>query len=122
MANSRVLYAVVAAGLALAAWHGYFAWRAIAMFDDQEPLTSWLAVTLGPALTLAGAIVAVSRPVAGGATVLAAGVLSAAAFLAGERGWTDYVPPYLLKFTLPVLAVGCALIVVGRIRTEGRKE
>jgi hypothetical protein len=118
--DRAMLYAAVAAGIAVASWHGYFAKRAIALFDANEPLTSWLTVALGPALTLAGSLLALFRRVAGGVAVMAAGFLSAAAFLVGEHGMSEYVPPYLLKFTLPMVAVGAALVALGVWRPRSR--
>lgn len=112
--NRAALFAVVIAGIALAVWHSSIAMEAIFVFENNEPITSWLAVALGPLLTLIGCVVAIFRRLAGGLTVVAGDVLSAAAFLIGEGGITEYVTPYLLKFTVPMLAVGVVLMVLAR--------
>jgi hypothetical protein len=112
--NRGALFAVVVAGIALAVWHASVAMEAIFVFRNNEPITSWLALALGPALTLAGCVLAVFRRLAGGLTVVAGGVLSAVAFLIGEGGITEYVTPYLLKFTVPMLVIGVGLIGLAR--------
>jgi hypothetical protein len=111
------LLAAVAAGIAVAAWQTSVAMEAIFVFRNNEPVTSWLAVGLGPLLTLLGCILALFHRLAGGITVIAGGLLSAIAFLIGEGGVTEYLPPYLLKFTAPILIVGAVLLLLSRWRT-----
>jgi hypothetical protein len=111
------LLAAVVAGIAVAVWQTSVAMEAIFVFRNNEPATSWLAVGLGPLLTLLGCILALFHRLAGSITVIAGGLLSAIAFLIGERGVTEYLPAYLLKFTVPILIVGAVLFLLSRWRT-----
>jgi len=113
--ESRVaLFAAVIVGLVVAGWHTTVAMQAMFVFRENEPLTSWLALVPAPLLTVIGCIVAVFQRLAGGITVIAGGLIAAVAFLVGEGGITEHVAPYLLTFTTPVVAIGVALILLGR--------
>jgi hypothetical protein len=117
MKRAAVVAAVIV-GLVIATWHVTVAVKALFVFRENEPLTSWLALFLGPGLTVLGCLLAFVRPFAGGATVLAGGLLGAAAFLIGEGGRTEYIRSYFLQFTAPMLAIGIALIALSVLRTH----
>ena len=112
--NRVGLFAAVIAGMAVATWQTTVAMEAIFVFRNDEPITSWLALCLGPLLTVVGCVVAYFHRLAGGITVLAGGLLSAAAFVVGEAGVNEYLMPYLLQFTLPVIVVAIVLLVLAK--------
>jgi len=112
--HRAVFFAAIAAGITVAVWHATIAMTAIFLFRNNEPFTSWLAVGLGPLLTVIGCAIALFHRLTGGAVVLAGGLLSAVAFLIGERGVTESLAPYLLKFTAPVLVVGAVLLLLSQ--------
>jgi hypothetical protein len=86
----------------------------LAMFVTS--LSSWLALVIGPFLTIAGCVVGILRPAVGGAVVLVGGLSGTLTFLLHEEGINEHVLPYLLIFTLPICIVGSALILVARWR------
>ena len=113
------LFGAVVAGLLLAAWHLAIARQALFVFREDEPVTSWLALLLGPALTVLGCLLAFFRPIAAGVVVVMGGLVSAAAFIIGDGGLTEHTTAYVLQFTAPMLAVGIALVLLARRSAYG---
>jgi hypothetical protein len=113
MKRAALLGAVVV-GLVLAAWHLAIARQALFVFREGEPVTSWLALLLGPALTVLGCLLALFRPIAAGVVVVTGGLASAAAFIVGDGGLSEHTMAYVLQFTAPMLAIGIALMLLAR--------
>lgn len=114
----NALVALVLVGIALGIWHLEYALELVFVFREGEPLTSWLTIILGPLTTLPATVIAIfHRPIAG-YWLLISGLLSSLTFIVGERGLSEYVLPFVLKFSLPMAIVGLCFIVLSRVQAR----
>lgn len=110
-----VLAFVSLIGVALGLWHGQLAMQAIFVFRENEPLASWLAIGLGPATTLIASVLGIFFPRVGGTWLIASGIASFLIFLAGERGLSESVAPFLLQISVPMVAVGLGFLLAAKL-------
>src|ERR1700693_4466115 len=92
--NPTFLVAVCAA-IGLGVGHLNLALQAIFVFRSGEPLTSWIAVLVGPASTLPAAVLALLSTRLGGYWLIGGAALSFLVFAIGERGVTENLFPFL---------------------------
>ena len=93
-------------------WHGYIASQALFVFREDEPITSWLAILLGPATTLFASILAIVMRKTGGIWLIGSGAAAFLAFIVGEGKITEHVTPFLFQISAPMIALGAAFILV----------
>jgi hypothetical protein len=115
-----LMIAVLIAGLIVGILHLDIAIAAIVLFPDGEPLTSWVAVLLGPGVTLLAIFVAAFRRFAGGVVLLAATAISTTAFVVSDGPAYENVTGFLWRIALPMLVLGATCIALSRPRKEAR--
>jgi hypothetical protein len=103
---------LIVLGVLVGLWHLRLALEAIFVFRNDEPIASWLAVVLGPGLTLLGVLLAVPKPKLGGAMLIVAGTLAFAIFFEAA-GAPDAVAGFFQMFTLPSILLGTVFLVLG---------
>jgi hypothetical protein len=96
----------------LGLWHLKIALRAIFLFSNNEPLTSWIAILFGPCLTLIIGIIMIFAKKTGAYSLIAAGLISGVAFFIGEHGVTDNLSAFLWQISAPMLLLGVATILL----------
>ena len=106
--------AVLVVGALLGAWHLWLAVSAIFAFRNGEPWLSWVAILLGPGLTLLAVVVAIFKPRVGGVVLIAAACLSLVSLAAGDAPQYSSVMPFLVRVALPMAAVGIGLLALSR--------
>lgn len=107
-----VLVALI--GILLGLWHAQLAMQAVFVFKQDEPLTSWLSIALGPASTLIASVIAIFFKRTGGIWLIASGLVSSVVFVIGEHGLSEHVGGFLLQIALPMIAVGAGFLLASR--------
>lgn len=118
----KMLIVLAMIAVAVGVWHGYIARQAFFVFREDEPITSWLAVLLGPSSTLLASVVAVFLRKTGGVWLIASGIAAFGSFLIGEGQITEHVPPFLLQISIPMIALGAAFILVEKYFGAGMES
>ena len=106
--------------LALGVWHAQIAIRAIFVFKENEPLTSWLAIALGPATTLLASLVSIFFRRVGGMWLMVSGIVAFTIFAIGEAGFSQYIVAFLVRISLPMIFVGAAFLGASRFMAGRR--
>lgn len=101
-------------GILLGLWHAELAMQAVFVFRQEEPLTSWLSIALGPATTLIASVIAIFFRKTGGIWLVASGAASFVVFVIGEDGLSEHVGGFLLRISLPMIAVGAGFLLASR--------
>jgi hypothetical protein len=104
----------VAIGLFIGAWHLLFAVDATFVFLDTEPWTSWVAIALGPCVTLPLVILSLFHTRTGAIALIVAAIAALGAFILANHQHFDALRAFVLRVTLPVVVVGVVLLVVTR--------
>jgi hypothetical protein len=102
-------------------WHGKLAMQALFVFRENEPVTSWLAIVLGPATTLVATVLTIFMRKTGGIWLIGSGIAAVFAFIAGEGKMTEHVTPFFMQISLPMLVVGVALLLLSNVRLSGKE-
>jgi hypothetical protein len=105
---------VLVVGVLVGIWHLLFATGAVFVFRNGEPWWSWLAVLLGPGLTLVAVLIAIVRARFGGVALIAGGCLSLLALVIGDGPQYSTVLPFFLRVSLPMFGLGAALLAMSR--------
>ena len=113
--RSWAIRILVVLGILVGLWHLRLALEAIFIFRSAEPIASWLAVILGPGLTLLGVLFAAAKPKMGGAVLVVTATTAFAIFI-GAAGAPDAVPRFFQMFALPSLLLGAAFLALGWFR------
>ena len=113
-----LLIASLCVALVVGVWHLDLALRAIFVFRNNEPITSWAAVLLGPGSSLIAALLAIFAKKLGGYWLVVGGCLSLVVFIVGERGISENLVPFLLMIFVPMLLVGTAIIASSGVRSD----
>ena len=113
-----LLIASLCAALVVGVWQLALALQAIFVFRNNEPITSWAAILLGPGSSLIAAIVAIFAKKLGGYWLVVGGCLSLVVFIVGEKGISENVVPFFLMMSAPMLLVGAAIIALSSWRPE----
>jgi len=113
-----ILVVTILVAFALGVWHLLLAGQAILVFRNNEPLTSWGAILLGPTLTIVGAIIATVRPKWGGYCLLFGACASFLIFLVEEGIHGEHWVPFLVRITIPMALVGTALLLGGMSKPQ----
>jgi len=114
--NAYLLVAVLAA-IALGVWHLNLALQAIFVFRTGEPLTSWIAILVGPASTLPAALLALVSNRSGGYWLIGGAVLSFVVLAIGERHLTENLFPFLVRISMPMILAGACVLYLPKIRS-----
>jgi hypothetical protein len=113
MAPSRTaLQFVLIVGVLIGLWHLWLAAGSVFVFRSGEPWSSWVAVLLGPGLTLVAVVIAMFSLRVGGVVLLAGACISLAALTAGDGPQYSTVMPFSIRVALPMAVLGIALLVL----------
>ena len=96
-------------------WDTRLALPAVFVFRNEEPLASWLAIALGPGLTLlASSSQSQSPNGVASCSIFAATIAFAIFTIAG--GDPDAVAEYFQMFTLPSILLGAGFLILNQHR------
>jgi hypothetical protein len=115
-AMNPVFLVAVCAAIVLGAWQLNLASQAIFVVGSGEPLTSWIAILVGPVSTLPGAVLALLSIRAGGYWLIGGAVLSIVAFQLGERSMVENLFPFLVRITVPMILAGACVLYLPKVR------
>lgn len=99
----------------LGLWHLQLAMQAVFVFRESEPVASWIAIVLGPAITLVLGILAMFLRRVGGIALIACGVVSLIVFAASDDPSREHVTSFLVQISLPMVAIGIAFLVLSKV-------
>jgi hypothetical protein len=119
-AQSAFLLFAVPLGL----WHWYLAASAIFVFREGEPIASWIAILIGPALTLPLAILSLWNGRAAAWGLVSAAVVSglATAMVGGMEEPAGLLFGLATLTSGPILVTGLACLVIARMRPPVRRH
>jgi heme/copper-type cytochrome/quinol oxidase subunit 3 len=93
--------------------------QALFVFRENEPITSWLAILLGPATTFLATVVAIFMRKTAGIWLIGSGIAAFLAFNAGQEGATsEHVEPFLSTILLPMLFIGVAFLLFKEVPSQ----
>lgn len=110
-----VFMAICVFGILLGLWHLQLAMQAVFVFREGEPIASWLAIALGPAITLVLGILAIFLRRVGGIALIACGIASLISFVVGDEPSREHVTSFLVQISLPMVVIGIAFLVLSKV-------
>ena len=113
-----LLAAALAIGLAIGAWHLWFAAQAIFVFRNGEPISSWLTIVLGPGSTLIATIVAFWNDRVGGIWLICGGLISLVVFAATGAGNYEDIIPFVSQISAPMALLGASILFLSKYSTS----
>jgi hypothetical protein len=99
----------------LGVWHLQLAMQAVFVFREEEPITSWLAIALGPAVTLILGLLAMFLRKIGGLALITCGVASLVVFAVSDGPSLEHVAAFLFQVSLPMVGTGIAFLVLSNV-------
>jgi len=101
--------------LVIGVWVGWnqfrIAGKAIFVFRNNEPLSSWVFVLVGPMSVLPASILAVFEPKYGGTWLILGSIISSLALLAEVKELSSAMYT-LTHYTLPMFALGVFALII----------
>jgi hypothetical protein len=98
------------AGIAVGVWHLDLALRALFVFRESEPVSSWIAVSTGPLTTLVATLVGSWQRKIGGTWLIVSGAIALISFVIGEGALTARTFQYALLISAPMTAIGTGFL------------
>jgi hypothetical protein len=123
MKDRRVM-ALIAAAMVIGLYHVTIAGRALFVFREDEPVSSWVTIVAGPLLTLPFGVLAIRWPRTGGLGLIIGGTLSVVSCFVLEGRINSNVVGLLLWIAMPmwVLGGGILLLVHGAADRSGDRH
>lgn len=123
------LVAMLGGGVILGIWHHLIGGRALWLFRNDEPVSSWVIVLAGPLSTLPATLLAGLRRQWGACWLIAGGLVSLGVVLADEIMKGEPILQivsagfrYSTTISLPMIILGVGLVWLRRCLDQNRRE
>jgi hypothetical protein len=107
MSKRQIIFIVIIIlSIIVGIWHLRLGMKALFVFRQDEPITSWITIFSGPLSTLPAVIFALFRNKLGSGWVVLGGILSLIALFIEENYQLENIVQYCLKITIPMISIG----------------
>lgn len=118
-----IKYLVFILGLIIGIMHLKVATKALFVFTEAEPVSTWVLILFGPGSTFPAVLVSFFWPRIGGMWLIGGSIISIVAASVGlaDKG-LEGLPGYFMKYSAPMLLLGIVAFIGGALGKEGEKQ
>ena len=107
MSKRQIIFiGLIILSIIVSIWHLRLGMKALFVFRQDEPITSWVAIFCGPLSTLPAIMIALFKNKIGGSWLILGGILSLIALFIEENYQLGNIVQFFLKITIPMLSIG----------------
>lgn len=118
-----IKYLVFILGLIIGIMHLKVATKALFVFIEAEPASTWILVLFGPGSTFPAVLVSFFWPRIGGIWLIGGSIISIIAASVGLAGkGFEGLIGYFIKYSGPMLLLGIVVFAIGVLGKEGDKQ